>query len=309
MKKYVAALGAVSMLALNAPANAQTPAPAATQAPAPTQQELIAALLKKWATPFEPFQLIGNIYYVGTDGLAVYLIKTSDGLILIDTAMAASTGLIKESIAKLGFKVSDIKLMLNTHGHLDHTGGLAEIKQESGAPLAAGERDKPLLEGGYYPGDEENADLKFPPVKVDRAVKEGDTVTLGDTTLTARATPGHSPGCTSWETNVKDGEATRTVLFFCSATVALNRLVGRPTYPGIVEDYRATFARAKTMKVDVLLAPHPEMYGMQAKRAAMKDGAPNPFVNPDELATYIGTLEADFDKQLTKQQAAMQTTK
>src|SRR6202012_3487222 len=147
---------------------------------------------------------------------------------------------------------------------------------ETGAQLIAGERDKPLLEGGYYPGDEENKDLSFPPVKVDRAVKEGDKVTLGDTTLTAHSMPGHTPGCTSWEMTVKDGSQDRDVLFFCSGTVALNRLVGQPTYPGIADDYRSTFAKAKAMHPDVLLGPHPEVYGMQAKREQMKDGAPTP---------------------------------
>jgi len=278
----------------------------ATGAQAQTIKDFLAAVMQKWTAPFEPFQLIGNIYYVGTAGIAVYVIKTPQGLILMDTAMPQSTGMIKDNIVKLGFKVSDIKVILNTHAHLDHTGGFAEIKKETGAQLVAGERDKPLLEGGYYPGDEKNADLAFSPVKVDRTVKEGDKVTLGDVTLTAHATPGHSPGCTSWEMSVKDGDQNREVLFFCSGTVALNRLVGQPTHPGIVDDYRATFSKAKAMKIDVLLGPHPEVYGMQAKRAQMKDGSPNPFVKPEELATYITGLSEDFDKQLAKQTAALE---
>ncbi|MGL3213490.1 BJP family subclass B3 metallo-beta-lactamase [Bradyrhizobium sp. BR 1433] len=278
----------------------------ATGAQAQTLKDFMAVVMKKWTAPFEPFQLIDNIYYVGTDGIAVYVIRTSQGLILMDTAMQQSTGMIKDNIAKLGFKEGDIKIILNTHAHLDHTGGFAEIKKETGAQLIAGERDKPLLEGGYYPGDENNADLAFTPVKVDRTVKEGDKVTLGDTTLTAHTTPGHSPGCTSWEITVEDGSQVRNVLFFCSGTVALDRLVGRPTYSGIVDDYRSTFTKVKAMKVDVLLGPHPEVYGMQAKRAQMKDGAPNPFVKPGENATYVAGLEQDFDKQLAKQTAALQ---
>jgi metallo-beta-lactamase class B len=277
----------------------------ATGAQAQTLKDFMAVVMKKWTAPFEPYELIDNIYYVGTDGIAVYIIKTSQGLILMDTAMQQSTGMIKDNIKKLGFKEGDIKYILNTHAHLDHTGGFAEIKQETGAQLIAGARDKPLLEGGYYPGDESNADLAFAPVKVDRTVKEGDKVTLGDVTLTAHTTPGHSPGCTSWEMTVKDGNQQRNVLFFCSGTVALNRLVGRPTYPGIIDDYRATFAKVKAMKVDVLLGPHPEVYGMQAKRAQMKDGAPNPFVKPGENASYVAGLEQDFDKQVAKQTAAL----
>ena len=281
----------------------------ATTAQAQTVKDFLAQVMKRWTTPVEPFRLIGNIYYVGTEGIAVYVIQTSHGLILMDTAMPESTGLIKQNIAKLGFKVSDIKLILNTHAHFDHTGGLAEMKQASGAQMIAGERDKPLLEGGYYPGDEKNSDLAFPAVKVDRTVKEGDKVTLGDVALIAHATPGHSPGCTSWEMTVKDGNADRSVLFFCSGSVALNRLVGDPTHPGIVADYRATYAKVKAMKVDVLLGPHPEMYDMEAKRAQMKDGAPNPFVKPGENVEYVATLETAFDAALAKQQAALQEKK
>ena len=175
--------------------------------------------------------------------------------------------------------------------------------------MIAGEADKPLLEGGYYPGAKDETLLQFPPVKVDRTVREGDTVAVGGVTLTARATPGHSPGCTSWEFNVKDGDATRSVLIFCSGTVALNRLVGSPTYPGIVEDYRKTFARARDMKVDVLLAPHPEMYNMQDKRSVLSDGAPNPFVNPGEFNAYAATLEKAFEDALAKQTADAQEKK
>jgi metallo-beta-lactamase class B len=277
-----------------------------TGAQAQSLKDFMATVMKKWTAPFEPFNLIGNIYYVGTDGIAVYIIKTSQGLILMDTAMPQSTGMIKDNIAKLGFKPGDIKIILNTHAHLDHTGGFAEIKRETGAQLIAGERDKPLLEGGYYPGDEKNTDLGFPPVKVDRTVKEGDKVTLGDVTLIAHATPGHSPGCTSWEMTVSDSDQDRKVLFFCSGTVALNRLVGNPTYSGIVDDYRSTFGKVKAMKVDVLLGPHPEVYDMQAKHALMKDSAQNPFIKPGENATYVAALEQDFDKQFAKQTAALQ---
>ncbi len=264
-------------------------------AQAQTPKDLLAALLVKWNEPTEPFKMIGNVYYVGTNGLSSYLITSPQGHILVDTVMPEATSQIKGNIEKLGFKVTDIKYLLNTHAHIDHTGGLAEMKQASGAQLVAGEADKPLLEGGYYPGAREETALNFPPVKVDRTVREGDTVTFGDVKLTARETPGHSPGCTSWEFSVKDGDATRSVLIFCSGTVALNRLVTNPTYPGIVADYRKTFARAKDMKVDVLLAPHPEMYKMQEKRAKLADGAPNPFVNPGEFNAYAATLEKAFE--------------
>jgi metallo-beta-lactamase class B len=227
----------------------------------------------------------------------------------VDTVMPESTSHIRASIEKLGFKITDIKYLLNTHAHIDHTGGLAEMKQASGGKLVAGDADKSLLEGGYYPGAEDDTALAFPPVKVDRTVREGDTVTVGDVTLTARETPGHSPGCTSWAFSVEDGDATRSVLIFCSGTVALNRLGADPTYSGIVSDYRKTFARAKDMKVDVLLAPHPEMYKMAEKRAKLADGGPNPFVNPGEFNDYAATLEKAFEDALAKQTADAQEKK
>jgi metallo-beta-lactamase class B len=295
VKKLVVAL--VALCSLGGAVEAQTP------------KELLAALLVKWNKPTEPFKIIDNVYYVGTDGLASYLITSPQGHILVDTVMPESTSQIKASIEKLGFKVTDIKYLLNTHAHIDHTGGFAELKQASGAQMVAGEADKPLLEGGYYPGAREVKELDFPPVKVDRTVREGDKVTVGNVTLTAHETPGHSPGCTSWEFSVKDGDATRSVLIFCSATVALNRLVTNPTYPGIVDDYRKTFARAKDMKVDILLAPHPEMYRMPDKRAMLADGAPNPFVNPGEFNAYAATLEKAFEEGLAKQTAAAQEKK
>jgi len=295
VKKIVVAL--VALLSLAGTVQAQT------------VKDLLETLKVKWNTPTEPFKMIGNVYYVGTDGLASYLITSPQGHILVDTVMPEATSQIKANIEKLGFKVTDIKYLVNTHAHIDHTGGLAEMKQASGAQMIAGEADKPLLEGGYYPGAQEDAALAFPPVKVDRTVREGDTVSVGGVTLTARETPGHSPGCTSWEFAVKDGDATRSVLIFCSGTVALNRLVTNPTYSGIVTDYRKTFARAKDMKVDVLLAPHPEMYRMQDKRAMLSDGAPNPFVNPGEFNAYAATLEKAFDDALAKQTAAAQEKK
>ena len=295
MKKLVVAFAA--LLPLAGAAQAQTP------------KDFIAALKVKWNTPTEPFKMIGNVYYVGTDGLASYLITSPQGHVLVDTAMPEATSQIKANIEKLGFKVTDIKYLVNTHAHIDHTGGLAEMKQASGAQLVAGAADKPLLEGGYYPGAQEDTALAFPPVKVDRTVREGDKVTVGDVTLTARETPGHSPGCTSWEFSVKDGDATRSALIFCSGTVALNRLITNPTYPGIVTDYRTTFARAKDMKVDVLLAPHPEMYKMAEKRAKLAEGGPNPFVNPGEFNAYAETLEKAFEDALAKQTAAAQEKK
>ena len=280
----------------------------ATSSQAQTLRDLLKDTLKNWNTPIEPFKVIDNIYYVGTNGLASYLITSPQGHILIDTAMPEGGPMIEANIQKLGYKLTDIKYLINTHAHMDHTGGLAQIKKDSGAQLISGEKDKPLLEGGYYPGQDDEF-LKFPAVKVDRVVHEGDTVTSGNVTLTAHETPGHTPGCTSWTMTAKDGDATRNVIFFCSATVALNKLVTNPTYPGIIDDYKKTFAWSKTVHPDVLLAPHPEMYDMPGKKAKIADGAPSPFVKPGEFNAFCDDLEKQFVASLEKENAATQPKK
>jgi metallo-beta-lactamase class B len=291
MRLLPAALGLALTLVLNVSgASAQ-----------PALTDGLKALTVKWNTPTEPFTIIDNIHYVGTNGLSSFLVTTPAGHILIDTGLPEANPQIKASIEKLGFKVADIKILLNTHAHLDHTGGLADFKHVTGAQMMCGEADKPLLEGGYYPGRETVDVLKFPPVKVDRTVKSGDRVELGGVTLTAISTPGHSPGCTSWTTTVKDGTVARSVVIFCSGTVALNQLVGSPTHATIVEDYRKTFAWARGFKADVLLAPHPEMFKMQEKRAKIAAGAPNPFVDPVEFTSYTASLEKAFETALEKQ--------
>ncbi len=274
-----------------------------SSAPAQSLKELILQSRKRWDAPTEPFRVIGSIHYVGTEGLASYLITGPQGHILIDTVMPGRTDRITANIEKLGFKLSDIKILINTHAHLDHTGGFAALKEVTGAQMIVGEKDRPLLESGTYPGAESAVELQFPPVKVDRTVTDGEAVDLGPLHLVARATPGHSPGCTTWTMTVTEGNASHGVIFFCSATVALNRLVGTPTYPGIIDDYKRTFALAKTIEGDVLLAPHPEMYGMEKKRANMGPGKPNPFVADGELKTYIAQLETRFANDLAKQQA------
>lgn len=195
-------------------------------------------------------------------------------------------------------------MLLNTHAHIDHTGGFAELKKATGAQLVTGEKDKPLMEGGYYPGAQAEAALAFPPARVDRTVRNGEVGALGAIRLSAHATPGHSPGCATWTTNVQEGGREHGVIFFCSGTVAVNRLAPDPTYSGIVEDYERTFATAPGISGDVLLAPHPEMYGMAAKRVKIARGAPNPFVVPGEFQAYLATLKSQFEASLAKQRGA-----
>jgi len=261
-----------------------------------------------WNNPTTPFAVIGNIYYVGTAGLAAYLITTPQGHVLLDGCLPESAEQIKRNITALGFELRDIKYLLNSHAHYDHSGGLAELKAATGAKLIASEGDKSALEGGFYLGSNTDHSLDAPPVKVDRVIQDRAQVSLGGTTLTANATPGHTRGCTSWSMPVQAAGTTYQVLFFCSATVAANRLVAPPQYPGIVSDYEHTFAKVRKLKVDVFLAPHPEFFHMREKRERLGQSELNPFVDPGEFRLFIDRAEESFRKDLAQQRAAAKPT-
>ena len=260
-----------------------------------------------WTAPNEPFRIGGNLYYVGTAGLGAYLLTSPQGHVLIDGAMPTSAKMIEANIERLGFKPGDVKVLLNTHAHFDHAGGLAELKKDTGAKLYAAAGDRQALETGTYVGSEDVKAFDFAPVKVDHVLKDGEQVRLGNIVLTAHLTPGHSGGCTTWTFPVKIDGAERQALLYCSTSVAANRLVSKtkgPQYPGIVADYEATFAKLKTMQADVFLAPHAEQFGLGAKRAKLAAAGPNPFVDPGELQRTVAASEAAFRADLAKQQEA-----
>ncbi|MBA4792138.1 MAG: subclass B3 metallo-beta-lactamase [Phenylobacterium sp.] len=257
-----------------------------------------------WSAPGEPLQIGGNLYYVGTEGIAAFLITTPEGHILIDGAMPTSAPLIEASIRKVGFDPKDVKILLNTHAHFDHSGGLAQLKADTGATLIASAADRPALESGEYVGSEEVAAFDFPPVKVDRVIGDGETVELGGVALTAHLTPGHSPGCTTWTFPVQIAGRTRQALLYCSTSVAANRLVSKdegPQYPGIVEDYQASFEKLGQMKADVFLAPHAEQFGLTKKRERLAAGDAEAFVDPTELPAVVAASKAAFETALKTQ--------
>lgn len=283
--KVLAGAAAVSMMLAAAPALAQG---------------------NNWNTPTEPFHVIDNVWYVGTEGLSAFLFKTNDGLVLLDGATPQGAPMIEANITKLGFKLTDIKILLNSHAHFDHSGGLAQLKADTGAKLYAMEGDVSALEGGFYLGSEGVKAMGAPPVKVDKVLHDGDKVTLGGFTLTANLTPGHSRGCTSWGATLHDSGKAYQALVFCSATVAANRITPPLQYAGIVADYRATFVKAKAMQVDVPLAPHPEFFGLLDKAAKAKADpkGPNPFVDPTAFPALIAKLGDAFETTLKERTAA-----
>ncbi|MEG3087203.1 subclass B3 metallo-beta-lactamase [Sphingomonas sp. PB4P5] len=255
----------------------------------------VAADPPDWTQPTAPFQLIGPIDYVGTEGLAAYLIHTSAGAILIDGTMAENAAAIERSVVARGVKMRDVKILLLSHAHADHAGGLAALKRASGARLVAGAGDRAALETGVPPGETNYGVLRFPAVTVDRAIRDGERVTLGGVTLTAVATPGHTPGCTSWSLRLRQAGKPVDVLFACSVTVAGNKLVGNRRYPGIVGDFRRSFAKLGARSADIVLPFHPELDELRARaaRGALVDRA--------ALPTLVREARVAFDGELAKQ--------
>ncbi len=232
-----------------------------------------------YSQPEEPFRLIGNMYYVGAKNIASYLVTTPQGHILIDTGTTEMTPVITANIEKLGFKVRDIKIMLSSHAHFDHIGGHAAMKKLTGARVMAVRQDAAALEAGkdLSPlGDE-----GWAPVKVDRVLKDGDTVALGGATLRAIWAPGHTPGCTVWTTSVPDGGRSYAVAIFgCGGPNGGVKLVGNQRFPTLVDDTMATFRRLKTLKPDIYVSGHPQML-FAGKIDRMKAGErPHPLLNP-----------------------------
>lgn len=256
-----------------------------------------------WAQPQAPFRVIGNIYYVGTHELAAYLIRTPDGDILIDGTLPETASQVERNIESLGVPLSAIKILLNSHAHFDHAGGLARIKRDSGARLYASAGDAPILESGHIDFGPSKV-VDFPPVHVDRVFKDGETVALGGTVLTAHVTPGHTPGCTSWTMDVSKAGKRHTVIDYCSTTVAGNPLVHNTAQPNIVAEYEHSFAVLKTIKADVFLAPHASFYDPREKLAAREAGNANAFIDPDELKRFVAASQRAFEKELARQKAA-----
>lgn len=260
-----------------------------------------------WTEPFPPHRVIGNVYYVGGSGLASYLITTPQGHILINSNLASSVPLIKQSVEKLGFHFSDVKILLISHAHWDHCAGSARVKEMTGARYFVMEQDVPVVESGgkadFQYGS--SPDSLFQPTKVDRVLHDGDEVRLGDAVLVAHLTPGHTKGTTTWTMRVSDGGKVYDVVIVGSPNVNPGyQLVGNTKYPQIAGDYERMFEVLKSLPCDVFLGAHGEYYGMEAKFARMKPGAANPFIDGEGYRNYVAEKENAFRQELKRQSAA-----
>jgi metallo-beta-lactamase class B len=270
---------------------------ASTSAKAPAQDD-------DSTPPFPAFRVAGNLYYVGTKGVASYLITTSQGHILINSNVEAGVPLLRASVESLGFKFSDIKILLISHAHWDHDAASATIKKLTGAKYMVMEGDVPVVESGgksdfQYGNDPE---AHYPPAKVDRVLRDGDEVKLGDAMLTARLTPGHTKGCTTWTMKVKDGGKTRDVVIIGSPNVNPGyKLVDNKVYPGITQDFERTFAVLKSLPLDYFLGAHGGYFDMETKYARMKAGDATVFIDPAGYKNYVADREQAFRRELARQ--------
>lgn len=259
---------------------------------------------KNWREPTEPFQIVGPVYFIGTKGLGVYLIKTDAGLILLSGAMPKSTPFLTHSIRKLGFALQDVKLLLVTHAHLDHVGTLAEMKKLTNASVVVMEADAALLQSG---GNTDylyakRPDMHFEAVKADKIIKDGETVNLGALNMLAHGTPGHTPGCTTWETNIEhDGKKYNVVFPDCTSVNPGTRFKKDPSYPGIAEDYKRTFTVLESLHPDIFLSYHAEFFGLEEKRQRMTTAGIKAWIDPEGYKRRINEKKATFEKLLSEE--------
>jgi len=260
-----------------------------------------------WTEPFPPFCIAGNLYYVGSKGLANFLITTPQGNILINSDLEANVPMIEASIEKLGFRFKDTKILLISHAHFDHDAGSAKIKAMTGASYMVMDADVPVVESGgkldFQYGN--RADFLYQPTKVDRVLHDGDEVTLGGTVLVAHLTPGHTKGCTTWTMKLTDGGKTYHVVIVGSPYVNPGyKLIHNQKYPLIAEDYERMWRVLKSMPCDIFLGAHGSYFGLEEKFMRVKDGSENPFLDPGGYEKFIAQAEQDFRMELAKQQLA-----
>jgi metallo-beta-lactamase class B len=257
-----------------------------------------------WTEPFPPHHVVGNVYYVGSRGLASYLITSPQGHVLINSSLAASVPLIRDSVEKLGFHFNDVKILLISHAHWDHCAGSTSVRQMTGAAYMVMEPDVPVVQSGgkadFHYGD--NPEDLYPPARVDRILHDRDEVRLGGNVLVAHLTPGHTKGCTTWTMKATEKGRSYNVVIVGSPNLnAGYKLVGNTKYPNIAQDYERCFRTLKALPCDIFLGAHGAYYNMEAKYPLIKEGAPNPFVDADGYRKMIDEKEAAFHAELLKQ--------
>ncbi len=263
-----------------------------------------AAIPPEWTRQAPPFRIVGNLYYVGSEDLAAYLLVTPQGDMLINSNLETSPEQIRQSVEALGFHMKDIKILLVSHGHYDHCAGSARIKQMTGARYEVMDSDVPVVESGgrndfHYAADQA---MWFPPTKVDHALHDGETVALGGTVLTAHKTAGHTKGTTTWTFDEAEGGRTYHVVIVGSPNVNPGyKLVGNKEYPQIAADYRHEFDVLEKVPCDIFLGAHGGYFGLMEKYPRWKGGDHGAFVDPAGYRAYIKDRREAFEAELKRQ--------
>jgi metallo-beta-lactamase class B len=259
--------------------------------------------MRSWNRDLDPYRVIGNIYYVGSNEMAEFLITTPAGHILLDSGFEASVPRLRDNVQKLGFRFEDIKILLATHAHIDHVQGHALVRQLTGAKVVASAADAVFLAAGGKGETVFDGVYSWTPCPVDRVIADGASVALGGTTLTAHVTPGHTRGATTWTMRMVDGGRPLDVVFFPSANVNPGvRLIGNQRYPEIAADFERSFATWKSLPCDVFLGAHGQFYGMRDKLRQMGGAAgANPFIDPQGYRRFLVEAEGRFRAQLASE--------
>lgn len=265
---------------------------------------LAAADPPEWTRPFPPFHIAGNLYYVGSEDLAAYLIVTPKGDILINSNLVSSPPQIRRSVEALGFHFSDIKILLISHAHVDHCAGSAAVKKMTGAQYCVMDADVSAVESGGKTDFQyaTHASMHFPPTHVDRVLHDGDTVQLSGVVLTAHKTAGHTMGTTTWTMDEKEQGKTLHVVIVGSPNVNPGyKLVNNKPYPQIAADYQHEFEVLKALPCDIFLGAHGSYFGMKAKYDRWKAGDHDAFIDPAGYRAYVAEREQAFRDELKRQ--------
>jgi metallo-beta-lactamase class B len=301
-----AAAAAVALVLAAVPTAARPPQSGLTKDDLAKDNRLFLSLAReslKWDVPAEPTKIAGPLHYVGTAGLASYLFATSEGHILFNTGMPGSGPMIVASIRKLGFDPAEIKILINGHGHSDHAGAFAYFKELTGAQLAIMEPDVAMIEDGGKSDFHYGHDWQImgqPPLKVDRILRDGEEVRLGEVVLVAHHTPGHTRGSTTWETTLVDGGRAYRVVWPDGGGFNPGYRVGKePTsYPGMNADYRRTHHFLEMMRPDIFLGAHAEWFDYEGKRERARSEGVRAWVNPEEYRRFVAKQKRAFEDQV-----------
>lgn len=263
-----------------------------------------------WTQPQKPFRIYGNTYYVGSRGLSAILIASPEGLVLIDSTLQENVPMIESNIRALGFRIRDIKLILNTHTHSDHAGGIAALAHDSGATVAASAKSaKALALGGNDPDDPQHDIAKFyPKVSHVRIVTDGETVTVGPLALQMHAMPGHTPGSTGWTWRSCEGKQCLSIVYADSISLLSGDTYryNDPVHPERLNDYRRTLATLNALPCDILLTPHPPA-DFSEKTARIAPGKPNPLIDTKACKAYAAQGQRNLEERIALEERKQAT--